>query len=271
MDRLAFKTGLSALALAASCAAALPARAAEAYVNYDGFSGTNIDDTRWLGSERLRMVKSGVLYHSQRDLGDQTSNVGSTPTNHGTDFDEPARVLQMSAVVTVTAWDASTCAANVGSVASARARLIGSFFNAGPQTPGSRVNDVVAQARIYRDTASTDAAGVLRVLGMVSLCTSADCEQTLAIGTAGLGTATLAQAVKLRLDWDKANKRFVFTRDSQPALSVPYAQADSLAPSQPIKSLQTRTDLPNCFGGPRTWASIDANFDNVSVNVSATP
>ena len=246
------------LALATACLAALPSHAAEAYANYDVFSGTQIDDTRWLATERMRVIKPGLLYTNQRDLGSQTSDSGYITFSQSTEFDEPARVKQMSASINVTNWDVQGCASNLDSVTSARARIIGSFFNAGPRTEGSQLNDVFAQARVYRDSASTDASGVLRVQGYVNICTASDCSVSTTIGSADMGTTSLGQAVKLRVDWDQANKRFIFTRDA-------------LAPGLAYKNLQTYTSLANCFSGPRTSARIDANFDNVAVNASAAP
>jgi len=139
--------------------------------------------------------------------------------------------------------------------------------------PGSKVNDVTAQAKVTRYSDSTDPAGVLRVQGVVALCTNADCSSVTPIGSnVDLGTVNVGQAVVLQMTWDKPNKTFSFSRDNGAiGGSVVYTQNDLNAPSSSVRLLSTRMDLANCKTGGVVPGMVDASFDNVFVNASATP
>lgn len=258
----------SLLALAALSLSAAGALAAEPYATYDNFNTSTLSSNRWNQIELDRTIRNGQLVLRQRSIGNQVSNVGTLDTNHSMSLDEPWRISQIKADITVSAWDATACASNT-TPSEARARLIGSYFNTGAVTPGSQVNDVLAQVRIYRRTNSALPAGTLNVDALVIACTSADCASSTVIGSVqDLGTTTVGTAVKAQIDWDQANKKFIFTRDAATVVEVPYTLSDTTGPSSPFKSLQTRTSLAHCFSGERTTADIEAKFDNVAVNSS---
>lgn len=247
--------------------------AQEAYTSYDQFTVTRLDINRWTPSgslERVREISGNALRLVQRDLGLQTGDTGSTGIGFGTPMTNPATITQARVSITTTAVEVSGCTANT-TPSEAQARFAGGWFNAGPQTAGSRLNDVIAGMRVYRASNSTDAAGVLRVQGFVSRCTSSDCSTTASLGTATFGTVPLGTSARLQVEWDAANNRFSFSRDGGTAKTVTYTVADSLTPSTPFKEIGTRMQLASCFTGPRTAGYIDATFDAVSVNVSALP
>ena len=89
---------------------------------------------------------------------------------------------------------------------------------------------------------------------------------TVSLGTVNLGTATF-----LQIDWDRANKQFLFSRDKGAATALAYTVDDSAEPGAPFKGVGTQTYTANCASGPRTTAFIDAKFDNFQVNASAKP
>lgn len=249
------------------------ARAAEAYTNWDNFDGaTQINEKRWLGTERHRLIEAGVLRMIQRDLGSQTNNTDVFSNSWSTSVANPAAVTQMQGSVTVNAFELSHCAANANA-GILQARLNGQFFNAGPAVPapGDRINDVGAVIRLRRDSNSADAANVLRVQGTVYQCTTSDCNYgAVSLGDVDLGTALVGETVVLKMEWDKPNKRFNFYRGSDPVQRVTYAVSDTLAPGVRFAVIGTRTTLAHCMAG-RTEGFMDAKFDNISLNASAVP
>ena len=89
--------------------------------------------------------------------------------------------------------------------------------------------------------------GALCVEGLLVRCTSADCGSSDVLGSiVDLGMTTVGSSHLLRMDWDMANKRFRFRRDSDPFAYATYTVSDALPPVLAFKSLQTRTLLANC-------------------------
>lgn len=245
-------------------------QAAEAYGAYDGFGAPRLDSDRWNALERTRQVRSGALNMVQRDLGSQLSDTGSTGQTFATSMRNPASITQMRATVVVADHAVTACPGRT-EASDVQARIGGFWFNAGPSVPGSYENDVLALVRVIRSTASADPAGVLRAEGVIARCNSADCATSVVVESRDLGTVAQGVQVALRIDWEQAAHRFVFRRDSETPVAVPYTLADGLPPTFPSKDLSTRTRLAQCFSGPRTEGHIDVRFDNVQVNSSALP
>ena len=218
------------------------------------------------------MIEGGALRLIQRDLGSQTSNSGVFSNSWNTSLTNPSPVTQMKGVITVNAFEVTSCASSTD-VGQVQARLVGGFFNPGVATAGNRVNDVGAVIRLFRNSNSADAANVLRVQGTVFQCTQSDCNTTIQIGsTASLGTVNVGSNVVLQVDWDRANKQFLFSRDKGTPTPVSYAGIDDSAdPGAVFKSAGTRTVVANCASGPRAYGFIDARIDNVQVNTTAKP
>lgn len=258
--------------LVAALAAPVAAQAAEAYVTYETFTGqTQISPQRWLFMERTRQSVGGALLLVQRDLGDQFSNSGVLPLNWSTSLVNPATILQMRSSMTVNDMAVTGCAQNA-EASSVHARMIGSFFNTGPQVGGDRTNDVLALVRLTRASNTADAAGVVQVLGNVVRCLNADCSGAVEIiGTADMGTTTFGTTLSMRMEWEPASNRFNFYRANDPVIRISYAYGDALQPSLPFKNVQTRTQLANCVSGERSTGYVSAKFDNVAVNASALP
>ena len=262
---------LSTLMLAAL--ASTPGIAAETYVTYDAFnaaSGT-LSPSLWNQIELGREVKTGFASMRQRNLGQQISNSGTLNLSHSLPFDEPWRITQMRAEITVTSASTVACAANT-SPTETNARLTGAFFNNGVPTPGNATGDVGAQIRLVLRSNSTAPAGTLQVEGLAYRCTNPDCSSTVLVGAVqNLGTVAVGSMVRAQVEWDQPNKRFLLTRDSNPAVSIGYTDSDTSGPGNPNKLLGIRQQLANCFSGPRTEADLEARFDNVAVNASGTP
>lgn len=76
------------------------------------------------------------------------------------------------------------------------------------------------------------------------------------------------QPVRLRVQWDQPGHRFVFKREDQAEVSVPYTVADTLPPGYPEKRLETIHWVANC-GSPPVVNIMDATFEDVFVNALA--
>ena len=266
------RTMLVAAALVAGVAVAQGAKAAEPYRAYDRFGDPLISPARWFEAERVRVVKGGQLNLMQRTWSLSFSDSGLVPTNWSSSFTDPASITQMRALATVTGLETAACPPNPA-IADARARIIGSFFNVGTPTPGSQVNDVIAQVRVFRASNSADAPGLLRVQGILSLCTTADCAAATTVGNVvELGTVAVGTPVTLELQWDQGGKAFTFSRDGGASIgTVGYAFPDTTPPSSLFRQLSTRVNVPNCQSAPAVSGLVDVRFDNVFVNRSAVP
>ena len=133
-----------------------------------------------------------------------------------------------------------------------RARLFGTFFNTGAPVPGSFVGDVIVQVRAVRFSNSADPAGVLRVQGLASLCTSSDCNTSTLLGSViDLGTVNVGTQTEVQMEWRKVDKKFVFLRDAGAQTGeLPYTVSDAAGPGRPLQSIGTRIDVANCATAP---------------------
>jgi hypothetical protein len=261
---------LAAFALAATF---LPTgQAAEGYTLWDDFSAPAINMQRWMAPERTRIIESGSVRFVQRDLGSQNADTGVLANSWGLSLRDPDGVTQMRAFVTVNDYRADGCSVPGSGNTFVQARIIGEFFNAGPSSPTSRINDVGAVVRITRDSNSIDPAGTLRASGVVYQCTTADCNyDSLTLGTVDLGTVVVGASVPLKVEWEPNLNRFNFYIGSGTAAQrVTYAVDDTLPPFANFRQIGTRTQVPNCLTGlARSQGMMDAKFDNFAVNSSA--
>lgn len=263
------RVGVLALGAWAACG---PASALEGMPLFDNFQVTTLAPTKWLDAERSRTVVNDQLRLVQRDWGPTSSDAGTQGTSWSEGIARSAPVTQLRAYLKVLSIDVTGCASNPAP-SRVRGRVLGTFFNSGNRSAGSNVGDVLAQVWAVRASNSADAPGVLRVEGWVGMCTAPDCSTSTQIGTtAALGTVNVGSAVTLQVDWDRAGKQFLFSRDQGAATAVSYAGIDDSADAgAPFKSVGTRTDVAACASGPRTSGYIDARFDNVQVNSAAKP
>jgi hypothetical protein len=256
------------------------AQSLEPFKSYDRFAEHSLlDPARWAEFEQVRQIKDDGLRLMQRLWPQTGSNSGFSSFNYSEHFVNPAAITAIKAKITVKAIEVSSCPSNVA-VGDSRARIAGMFFNVGGAVPGSNLNDMYAQLRVIRRSNSTDAAGVLRVEGVVVHCKDSICQNALAVGPLiDLGTVSTGKPATVEMQWDKINKQFLFSRDNgtnsgsvtygsynNPDTGLPYT--DSSPPSLENKNVQTRMILPNCQSGPSVSGMIDAMFDNVSVNNS---
>lgn len=243
--------------------------ATEAWALYDAFSNGTIDRNLWSQGEQVRSTNgSGVTRLMARETGLSSSGGGSDSYSFSSSVANPSRVSQLSAAIKVTSVDAAGCA-ETATASVARARLIGAFFNTGNPRAGSFYGDVLAQIVLSRASNSTDAAGLVRVSGFVNLCTDVDCNNSVSLGSVDLGTAPMGQWLFTQIEHDRANKRFLFGRDSgATTMTVSYTVSDTAAPSRDFKQLSTRQTVARC-ASQTPVAAMDAQFTKVRVNKSA--
>jgi len=240
---------------------------AENYVLYDSF-GTALNPTKYTALERTRVISNGTLLVAQRDLGNQVNDTGHSFLTWGTNVRGGGQnITQMQVTMKTTLAHVTDCPANP-SASFVQQRMLGSFFSAGGGQPGSHVNDVLAIARLGRFAA--DPQGQLRLEALIVQCTSSDCNQSTALFVQQIGTVNIGALATVRMDWDKANKRFIFRHAGATHLA-PYQVSDAQPPSMPFKQLGTRTSLESCFSGERTEGHIRGVFENFLVNASAAP
>lgn len=266
------KQRIRAVALAWGVLSMMTAFAAKVplYDNFTRVPGDDgIDNTKWFESEGMRFIDpdKDKLLLNRAVLGGTASDSGVVYDTWGLSMTHSAPAKGLKATFTIGDIVTPSCATNTA-VTFSRARLIGAYFNvrAGGPLPDDRTGDVLAQMRIGRRSDTSDAEGVLRVEGVVAQCTNADCTTSTLIGSvASFGTVSEETATTAQIDWDKKNNQFTFTRDAMAPIVVTYTLADGVAPSIPFNAVNLRQEVPNCAGGPRVKAFIEALVDNVGL------
>ena len=252
--------------------AAMPAQALEPFNIYDRFTDRTIDAARWSDTEKVREIKGGAMRLMQRTYGLSSSNTGATPTNWQSNIAPVSPLITaLKATITVTALETTDCLGVNPAAGDARARIIGSFFNTtGTSSFPSQVNDAIAQVRLYRASTSTDPQGQLRVQGILSICSTSDCNSAATVGDiVDLGTVMVGTPTTVAIQWDKPGKTFHFSREGVTGGTVAYSVSDDFFPSVIFRQVSTRVLVPSCQSAPRAGAVVDALFDNVFVNRSA--
>jgi hypothetical protein len=258
----------------------LPAQAIEPLALYDDFHGTRLDPPKWVAdqSEGLPLfglqdaVREVILGRLRLGANSYANPTRSISPRWRAVFTASPRVTAIDATLMVTRAEAVGCASNTAAVTQANARLSGFFFNTAPTGPtAGSLNDVLAFVRVERWSDSTDPEYVLQVHGYVLRCNDPDCNATDSLGTVSLGTVHLWQPVRLLIQWDQANHRFIFQRDRQAAVYAPYTVPDTLPSLMPVKRVEIAHRVPNCSDVPPPHALMELLVDKVLVNQSAVP
>ena len=261
-------------------------------VLYDNFDGKTLDVTKWYGNsdtgsgmvtlETSRLMKNETLLKSKAlSLSTRTyvrddSNSGTSTAHNGIVFADGSSIKTIVATVLVKKIQLPECSSNVVEPFDTyvRARIGGAFFNTGPRTEDSYLNDVYAWIGVGRTVPTEDPPDTLHVYAKVTHCTNASCGTTTPIGSddpQDLGTVKLNKKVKLRITWDPDNDQFIFQKGNAAEVHIGYAGygfSDTSAPGASnggTKRLQIQNILPNCTDEPRLFGYIDASFDNIKV------
>ena len=106
----------------------------------------------------------------------------------------------------------------------------------------------------------------------MNLCLDRDCVGITTLGGGILGTVKTGEWVRLLLQWDRNQDRFIFQRDREQPAFVSYTGfSDAAPPGIQLKTLGADHFIANCATNPTPVGMVDAIFDNVFVNQSALP
>ncbi len=147
------------------------------------------------------------------------------------------------------------------------AEFRGNFFNI-TSSPTSSIGDVVAAIGVAR--APTDAGSALTVQGFYTRCEDEHCGRQTTLDARVLGSVQPGVVSTLHLKWDHPNHRFIFQLNDQPEFVSAYTVSDSSPPFFSTKVLDLSRVVPHCTTTPRPFTAIDAFFDNVYVNATAS-
>ncbi len=127
-----------------------------------------------------------------------------------------------------------------------------------------------AEVGIRRALGSSDPLDTLRVEAFAFLCGDKDCITGTVLANQHLGTIKVGENTTVRIEWDKANHRFLAQRDDDAEVALPYTVSDTSPPGiSNHKRLETQYVVLNSKSMPLPMAFVDAFFSKVYVNKSA--
>jgi hypothetical protein len=255
--------------------------AAERLVLYDDFNTEYIDPSKWFGgefgpafpragTEASRQIQDHRLRLMYRSYGPTGAYSERPRTEFVLMFRDPAAVTTIQATVQVTDVANTGCPGGFEST-EAWATLGGRFFGNAASTAEGQVQDMVAFIGVMGRSGTAGQPDVVQARALVFHCANRPCTTGTELFRRDLGPVTRGERVRLRLQWDRDNHRFIFQRDEAPEVLAPYAESDMNPPGIPVKLLNTMLFVPSCAATPRPMAFMDALFDDVMVNESAAP
>jgi len=265
-------------ALVGALALGHPAVSDAQLVLYDDFSSPLINPDKWYGTnqtggagnpttEAEQILRSGQLEMTLSQYGLSNSDSGSTTGLVHLRVINPIPITTMQASVTVLSGEADACPTNAsGAAFSARAEVMGNFFNDGSSTGANDLTgDVIARVGL-----AVDAAAGNVIQAAISRCSNSACSSSSSVGFQNFtGTWTVNRPQTLTLTWDHANHQFVFSAKpsggSVETHSIPYTLSDSAPSGGPTKTLRIFNSAANCNGSQK-HAFMDALFDTVMGN-----
>jgi hypothetical protein len=185
-------------------------------------------------------------------------------------FRDPAAVTAIQAAVQVTDMAITSCPANPEPTVTL-AMIGGRFFGIPGSTPDGQVTDMIAYIGISAVPGAVGPRDVFQTGAVVFFCANQLCTSGVALARRDLGPVKRGEIVRLRVQWDRDNHRFIFQRDDAPEVFATYAASDTHPPSIAVKMLDAILFVPRCTSTPRPMAFIEAWFDDVMVNESAAP
>jgi hypothetical protein len=275
----------------------IPAKAQEPLVLYDNFNSTFMDIEKWTSSESrgtgvtlletVRGLDDHRLYMVARAFGNTVPissppappvpSLGTRPGDVNSAFGVTEVFQSLKVSVKVSRAQATGCPDFNATPTTARARLLGFYFNAtNPSaTPGNRIGDVLAQVRIQRSSNSTDKPHILEVWVDVVRCLDTGCGTSSNDGLlpVQLGKIKLGQWATIQIDWDRVRYFIVkLNKESAVAIDVlgpknPGAPLWNVYPvSSPWNALGVSNRLAaNCPENERALGYVEAEFDNLFV------
>jgi hypothetical protein len=259
----------------------VPGYTVEPLAPYDDFNATHLNPDKWFGgeyspafpsasTEAIRQLQDHRLRLVYRSYGQTDADSGRLRSELVLMFRDPAAVTAIQAAVQVTDVATTGCPGNPERTV-AWANLGGRFFGSAASTPEGEVRDMVAFIGIIQVSGTTDLPEIFQARAVVFYCANRPCTAGMELHRRDLGPVTRGEVVRLRVQWDRDNHRFIFQRDDAPEVFAPYAVSDTAPPGIAVKLLDAMLFVPKCTAMPRPMAFIDAWFDDVMVNASAAP
>lgn len=272
------------------CLVGISAQAQNPWVIYDDFNSEFLDIGKWTSSESrgggvtlletVRELHGNRLLLVARAFGN-TVPISSPPvppvpiwgTRPG-DVNSAFGVTQvfqgLKVSVKVNEAQATGCPDFNDTPTTARARLLGFFFNATNPlaTPGNRIGDVLAQVRIQRSSNSTDKPQILEVWADVLRCTDLPCSMADYGGKDPvlLGKIKLGQWATVQIDWDGGRYFNLMLNKEPPVVYEIPSTWHIYRVSSPWNALGVSNRLAaNCPANERAMGYIEAEFENLYV------
>ncbi|MGH8070226.1 MAG: hypothetical protein ACRERE_34290 [Candidatus Entotheonellia bacterium] len=250
------------------------AHAAEPLMLYDDCNAPQIDQDKWVreeegaGTEPIVQIQDHRLHLFNRSYSKTDSDQGKGEGSLFLTFANSAAVTAIQATVQVNDVRATGCPSNPEDTY-AVTFLGGSFFNAATATPGSALHDVWAIIGLVRGSDMNLPTDVLLAVSIVGHCTNADCKDSTWLHSRDLGSVRRGEMATLRVQWHRDTHRFIFQRDDDLEVFVPYTLSDTAPPGRQRKGLRISYEAANCTPPSQPVTFIEAVFDDVLVNASA--
>jgi hypothetical protein len=249
------------------------AHAVEPLVLYDDFNAAELDAGKWVkeeegaGTKPIVQLQDNRLQLFNRSYGKTDSDKGQDGGGLFLSFPKLAAVTAIKATIQVKDVGTTGCPGN-SEATRVSTFLGGPFFSAATPPPGSVLRNVWALIGIVRGSDMTTLTEVLSVVSRVGHCTNADCKESTWLHSRYLGSIKRGEMATLRLQRDQDNHRFIFQRDDDPEIFVPYTLADTAPPWGRRKGLRIVYGAANCTT-IRSEAFMETLFGDVFVNESA--
>lgn len=249
----------------------------EGFAVYDDWSAPTLRSDRWRGFETTggaqeiqREVSGGRLHMRYRIEGRTTSNSGRSGSANILSPANPTAIDQIEADFRVASMVLTGCALNPTASVVIPAQLQLARFNDGSSTgPGDRTGNRIAEILLRRRSDTTDADGILRVVGRMGRCTNSACSTTAVVSEVELPqTVKVYKKFTLRLVWDEPNDQFLFGVDANPDVSLAYGSDNAGPAISPFLTLGMFHAAANCTAEP-TVADAETWVSEVRTNSSA--
>ena len=260
----------------------LPSAGGAQLVLYDDFSLKTINPDKWHGgegsagasgpdTESSRGIKGGKLQLQLTSYGGTSSDAG-TPLFNGQQrlrINSPGPVTIMQASVAVKSALAEHCEANT-TPTRVRAGIRGSFFNDGSSSGvGDATGDIRAPFE-KRRTSTTGGGFTDTIRAFILRCSDADCDTSTTLAShTFIKVWAKNKPDTLKLEWDAANDRFLFTVNpgtaGEESKALSYTVTDTDPPGFAYRQLEVRIGAANCTPERRA-GSITALFNDVMIN-----
>jgi hypothetical protein len=275
---------LATVLMIAPCYGAAPQPPA-GFTLYDNFDSKMINPDLWVSQQIEADTAHRVLRESVAELAKNQARLAGrawacTDCGDSGTLNARVRLRAEGALSNATAMQASVTVNQMSvvggdvntSASMARFRLMGFFFNDGQGVPADndQTGDVFAWVGLRRYSDSTDAPGLLTIVGTVGLCSNNTCSSA-ATTEKELGTVKTGPKTTLYLEWDQTGEKFIFkwvNGKKTVTAETTYTEAgvtNNAARVYAYNPLEVQVTVPNDTGatGDRAMAFMEAFVDDV--------